>query len=122
MPFITPHRAARRIDLPSLCPCKLSTLGVLALLALPLTSRAFAAGKATVEISAKALKDNKVEVTFVTKPSDGLVINHEGPWKLTVLDGGSIKLDKSEFKREEWNEKTSAFTAVGVAGTKKPLT
>ena len=86
---------------------------------LHISSQAFAAGKSTAEISAKTLKENKVELTFVTKAADGLVINHDGPWKLTVSDSGSIKLDKSEFKKEDWNEKNASFTAVGVTGAKK---
>ncbi len=86
------------------------------------TSRAnpaLAAGKATVEITATELKNKKIELSFTTKAATGLVINPEGPWKLTVKDAGTIKLDKMEYKREEWNEKNATFTATGVPSDKK---
>ena len=82
-------------------------------------SPALAAGKATVEITATQLKDKKIQLTFTTKAATGLVINPEGPWKLTVKDAGTIKLDKMEYKREEWNEKNATFTATGVPSDKK---
>ena len=78
----------------------------------------WAAGKATVEVSAKRLADKKVELTFAAKPAAGLVINSEGPWKLTVVDPGSIKLDRSEYKREDWSEKNAGFSVIAAPGAK----
>lgn len=80
---------------------------------------ALAAGKATVEITATELKDKKIELSFTTKAATGLVINTDGPWKLSIKDAGTIKLDKMEYKREDWNEKNATFTAAGVPSAKK---
>jgi hypothetical protein len=74
---------------------------------------------ATVRVTATQLKDQKIELTFATEAASGLVINAEGPWKLTVADSGSLKLDKVEFKREEWNQKNASFTATAAANPKK---
>jgi hypothetical protein len=84
-----------------------------ALATFAMTSNVFAAGKAKVEVSAKKLDGDKAEFTFKTLPSDGLKINSEGPWKLEIKDGGSVKFDKTEMKRGEWKESDAAFIQSG---------
>jgi hypothetical protein len=74
------------------------------------SSSVLAAGKATVEVIAKAQPDKRVEVTFKTLPSADLAINKDGPWKLEVLSSGKLKFDKKEFKRGDWKEDIAGFT------------
>ena len=71
-----------------------------------------AAGKATVEVSAKGQPDKRVELTFKTLPNADLAINKEGPWKLEVLSSGKLKFDKKEFKRGDWKEDIAGFTLL----------
>ena len=73
------------------------------------TPTAYAAGKALVSVTAKAVSNKKLELTFKTQPADGLVINHDGPWKLEIKEAGAIKPDKSEWKRAEWKEEIGGF-------------
>jgi len=76
------------------------------------SSTVLAAGKAKVEVSAKAQADKRVELTFKTLPSTDLAINKDGPWKLELLSSGKLKFDKKEFKRTEWKEDIAGFTVV----------
>ena len=76
------------------------------------SSSVLAAGKATVEVSAKGQADNRVELTFKTLPNADLAINKEGPWKLEVLSSGKLKFDKKEFKRGDWKEDIAGFTLL----------
>ena len=79
--------------------------------------QAFAAGKAKVNVTAKKLNDQNVELTFKTIPADGLAINSEGPWKLEIKDPGQLKFEKMELKRSDWKDKEATFTQTGtVAG------
>jgi hypothetical protein len=79
-----------------------------------------AAGKAKVEVSAKAQADKRVELTFKTLPSTDLAINKDGPWKLEILSSGKLKFDKKELKRADWKEEIAGFTMVSSpAKTKK---
>jgi hypothetical protein len=78
-----------------------------------------AAGKAQVDVSAKATPDKHVELTFKTSPTDGLAINPEGPWNLKITDAGGLKFDKMEFKRPEWKEQISGFTAMATPAKEK---
>lgn len=71
-----------------------------------------AAGKANVEVTAKAQGDKRVELTFKTIPTGDLAINSEGPWKLQLISSGKLKFNKKEFKRAEWKEDIAGFTAV----------
>jgi hypothetical protein len=71
-----------------------------------------AAGKATVEVTAKVQADKRVELTFKTLPNADLAINKEGPWKLEVLSSGKLKFDKKEFKRGDWKEDIAGFTLL----------
>ena len=83
------------------------------------TQSALAAGKAHVDVSAKKAPDKHVELTFKTSPADGLSINPEGPWKLEIKDTGGLKFDKMEFKRPEWKEQISGFTAIATPAKEK---
>jgi hypothetical protein len=78
-----------------------------------------AAGRAQVEVSAKATPNKLVELTFKTSPADGLSINPEGPWHLKITDAGGLKFDKMEFKRPEWKEQISGFTAMATPAKDK---
>ena len=78
-----------------------------------------AAGKAQVDVSAKATPDKHVELTFKTSPAEGLSINPEGPWNLKITDAGGLKLEKMEFKRAEWKEQISGFTAKATPAKEK---
>lgn len=82
------------------------------------TTTVFAAGRAKVEVTAKKISEQKVELTFKTVPSDGLSINAEGPWKLEIKDPGSLKFEKLELKRADWKEKDAAFTQTASIAAK----
>lgn len=79
------------------------------------------AGNATVEVKAKTV-DRKLELSFKAIPKEGLVINPDGPWKLEIKDPGSLKFDKQEFKRSEWQEALGGFTAQATANKEKSAT
>lgn len=84
---------------------------------------AYASGKAssraTVNVTAKSVAGKKLELRFSTQPADGLVINHDGPWKLEIQDAGSIKLEKTELKRSDWKEDIGGFVVTANAEQKK---
>jgi hypothetical protein len=84
-----------------------------------MTPMAYAAGKATVNVSAKSISSKKIELTFKTQPAEGLVINHEGPWKLEIKDAGTIKPDKTEWKRSDWREDIGGFMVTANPGSQK---
>jgi hypothetical protein len=73
------------------------------------SSIAEGAGRASVSISAQSISPKKIELTFTTQPTTGLVINHDGPWKLEIKDAGGIKPEKLELKRTEWKEDIGGF-------------
>lgn len=71
-----------------------------------------AAGRASIDISAKAQPDKRVELTFKTLPANDLAINKDGPWKLEILNSGKLKFEKKEYKRGDWKEDIAGFTAI----------
>ena len=85
---------------------------ILILSSLLASTMTLAAGKATVEVTAKAQSGKKLELTFKTKPADGLVINHDGPWKLDIQNSGSIKPERTEYKRADRKEDTESFVVT----------
>ena len=80
-----------------------------------ISSEAFGAGKAQIEVTGKPQADKRIEFTFKTYPVGDLVINKEGPWKLEIISSGKIKFDKTEYKRADWKEDLAGFTALGSA-------
>lgn len=88
--------------------CSLFALSVF----LMFSTNLFAAGRASIDVSAKAQPDKRVELTFKTLPANELAINKDGPWKLEILDSGKLKFEKKEYKRGDWKEDIAGFTAI----------
>lgn len=82
----------------------------------------YAAGRVKLDISAKKTSHSDVELTFTAKPSEGLKINNEGPWKLEIKDQGSLEFSKSEFKRTDWDDKISGFSVIAKPSKSKTST
>ncbi len=101
---------------------KTQTLSSVILAATLFASNAFAAGKARVEVSAKKLDGDRAEFTFKTLAADGLKINSDGPWKLEIKDGGSVKFEKPQMKRTEWKEADATFVQPGKVKPKSNST
>lgn len=72
----------------------------------------FAAGRASIDVTAKAQPDKRVELTFKTLPANDLAINKDGPWKLEILNSGKLKFEKKEYKRGDWKEDIAGFTVI----------
>ena len=88
------------------------------LIATLFSSTLLAAGKATIQVSTTKDKE-MVKVTFKAVPSDGLVINAEGPWKLEVSPTAILTTDKTEWKRADWNQELPGFEIIGHAKGKE---
>lgn len=73
----------------------------------------FGAKHSTVEPTAKVVGD-QLEVEFMVKPNAGMMITHEGPWSVTIVQAPGLKLEMKDGKyvNKAYDDKVPGFKVV----------
>ncbi len=86
------------------------TLLIVSIASFSSPSFAAAKGPAKAKVEVTSVKEkNGAKLIFKTVPTDGLVINAEGPWKLEIKNIMGAKTTVTELKRSDWKEETAGF-------------
>ena len=54
-------------------------------------------------------KGGKIAINAVAIPNQGMVINHEGPWKLVFHDVSGVAIPQMKYERKDFDESISGF-------------
>ena len=84
-----------------------SSLGIL--LAAP------ASADKSSEVRLKIIDDKNgiVSLNAIVKPNDGMVINHDGPWKLVLKDVTGLSFSLSIFEKKDFDDAVPGFKLSG---------
>jgi hypothetical protein len=95
--------------------CKLAMFTAIVLIAISQTGSAETppVKQSSVKVKVTTDKTPRIIATAVLAPNDGLVINHDGPWKFAIKDAVGVKFNPPTKERGDFDDKIPGFTVPG---------
>lgn len=86
-------------------------VGLVTFASFPQSSSATDGFHSAVKVSKELLKDGRLHMTFKLVPSENMVINMDGPWKLEVKKADGLEFSNNKLLKAEMQQSIPGFVA-----------